>query len=101
MSQAGKDTRSAAENARDTEGIVGSPKHDGYVPTPEAEAGHQRAAHGEITSEEAIGIFIDRALNQDMKKIDIAADWSRATWGRPVQQRADVVFLAPGASVSA
>ena len=65
MSQAPKDTRSAAEKARDTAGIVGSLKHEGYVPTPEAEAVHQRVARGEITAEEAIKIFRDRALNQD------------------------------------
>jgi len=60
-----KDTRSAAEKARDTTGIVGNLKHEGYVPTPEAEAVHQRVARGEITTEEAIKIFRDRALNQD------------------------------------
>lgn len=32
---------------------------------PDAEAVHQRIARGEITSEEAIKIFCDRALNQD------------------------------------
>jgi hypothetical protein len=46
MSQAPKDTRSAAEKARDTAGIIGSLKHEGYVPTPEAEAVHQRVARG-------------------------------------------------------
>ena len=65
MSEAPKDTRSAAEKARDTAGIVGNLKHEGYVPTPEAEAVHQRVARGEITTEEAIKIFRDRALNQD------------------------------------
>jgi Antitoxin VbhA len=65
MSQTPKDTRSAAEKARDTAGIVGSLKQEGYVPTPEAEAVHQRVARGEITSEEAIRIFRDWALNQD------------------------------------
>jgi hypothetical protein len=65
MSQAPKDTRSAAEKARDTAAIVGSLRHEGYVPTPEAEAVHQRVARGEITSAEAIRIFRDRALNQD------------------------------------
>ena len=59
------DARSATEKARDTAGIVGSLKHEGYVPTPEAEAMHQRVARGEITSEEAIKIFRDRALNQN------------------------------------
>jgi type V secretory pathway adhesin AidA len=73
MSQASKDTRSAAEKARDTAGITGSLKQEGYVPTPEAEAVHQRVARGDITSEQAIRIFRDRALNQDMKKTDIAA----------------------------
>jgi hypothetical protein len=65
MSQAPKDTRSAADKARDTAGIVGNLKHEGYVPTPEAEAVHQRVARGEITTEEAIKIFRDLALNQD------------------------------------
>jgi hypothetical protein len=60
-----KDTRSAAEKARDAAGIVGNLKHEGYVPTPESEAVHQRVARGEITTEEAIKIFRDRALNQD------------------------------------
>ena len=44
MSQASKDTRSAAEKARDTACIIGSLKHEGYVPTPETEAIHQRAS---------------------------------------------------------
>jgi hypothetical protein len=61
MSRAPKDARSAAEEARDTAGIVGSLKHEGYVTTPEAEAVHQRVARGEITSEEAIRVFRDRA----------------------------------------
>jgi Antitoxin VbhA len=65
MSKSSKHMRSAAEKARDTAGIVGNLKHEGYVPTPEAEAVHQRVARGEITTEEAIKIFRDRALNQD------------------------------------
>jgi hypothetical protein len=65
MSRAPKDTRSAAERARDTAGIVGSLKHEGYVPTAEAEAIHQRVARGEITQEQAIEIFRERALKQD------------------------------------
>ena len=65
MSKAPKDSRSAAEKARDTAGVVGNLKHEGYVPTPEAEAVHQRVARGEITTEEAIKIFRDRGLNQD------------------------------------
>lgn len=65
MSRAPKDTRSAAEKARDTAGIVGSLKHEGYVPTAEAEAIHQRVARGEITQEQAIEIFRERALKQD------------------------------------
>jgi Antitoxin VbhA len=65
MSKPSKDTRSAAEKARDTAGIVGNLKHEGYVPTPEAEAVHSQVARGEITTEEAIKIFRDRALDQD------------------------------------
>ena len=65
MSKPSKDTRSAAEKARDTAGIVGNLKHEGYVQTPEAEAVHDQVARGEITTEEAIKIFRDRALNQD------------------------------------
>jgi hypothetical protein len=62
MSQASKDTRSVAERARDTAGIIGSLKHEGYVPTPETEAIHQRAERGEITTDELIEIFRQRAL---------------------------------------
>jgi hypothetical protein len=65
MSQAPKDTRSAAEKARDTAEIVGSWKLEGYAPTPEAEAIHQQVARGEITTEEAIEIFRQRALKLD------------------------------------
>ena len=65
MNSALKDSRSAAEQARDTAGIIGSLKHEGYVPTPEAEAIHQRADRGEITSEEAIELFRQRALEMD------------------------------------
>jgi hypothetical protein len=57
-----KISRSAAERARDTAGIIGSLKHEGYVPTPDAEAEHHRVARGEITTEEAIAIFREHAL---------------------------------------
>lgn len=67
MSQAPKDIRSAAEKARDTAGIVGSLKHEGYVPTPEAEAVHQRVARGEITGDEAIAIFRQHGLQRARK----------------------------------
>jgi hypothetical protein len=65
MSRAPKDTRSAAEKARDTAGIIGSLKHEGYVPNPEDEAIHQKAERGEITSAEAIAIFRERALERE------------------------------------
>jgi hypothetical protein len=71
MSQARKDTRSAAEMARDTAAIVGSLRHEGYVPTPEAEAVHQRVARGEIASEEAIAIFRERALERERKALAV------------------------------
>jgi hypothetical protein len=67
MSQAPKDTRSAAEKARDTASIVGSLKHEGYVPNAEDEAIHQQALRGEITSEEAIAIFRERGLQRERK----------------------------------
>ena len=67
MRQAPKDTRSPAEKARDTAGIIGSLMHEGYVPTPETEAIHQRAERGEITTEEVIAIFRERALEQERK----------------------------------
>ena len=38
MNHAPNYTRSAAGRARDTARIIGSLKHEGYVPTPEAEA---------------------------------------------------------------
>ena len=67
MSILSKDARLAAERARDTAGIIGSLKHEGYVPTPEAECVHAQVARGEITSEEAIAIFRERALALDRK----------------------------------
>ncbi len=68
MGQASKYTRSAAEKARDTAGIIGSLKHEGYVPTPETEAIHQRAERGEITTDELIEIFRQRALKIEAKQ---------------------------------
>jgi hypothetical protein len=62
MRQAPKDTRSAAQKARDTASIIGSLKHEGYVPNAEDEAVHQQAERGEITTEEAIATFRERAL---------------------------------------
>jgi hypothetical protein len=69
MSQAPKDTRSAAQKALDTAGIIGSLMHEGYVPNPEDEAIHQKAQRGEITSEEAIAIFRERALERERKAL--------------------------------
>ena len=67
MAGAPKDTRTPAEKARDTCNIVANLMHEGYVPTPEAEAVHAQVARGEITSEEAIAIFRQRALEFDRK----------------------------------
>jgi hypothetical protein len=69
MSQAPKDTRSAAQKALDTAGIIGSLMHESYVPNPEDEAIHQQAQRGEITSEEAIAIFRERALERERKAL--------------------------------
>jgi Antitoxin VbhA len=69
MSQTPKDTRSAAEKARDTAGIIGSLMHEGYVPNPEDEVIHQQAERGEITTEEAIAIFRERALERERKAL--------------------------------
>jgi Antitoxin VbhA len=68
MSQASKDTRSAAEKVRDTACIIGSLKHEGYIPTPETEAIHQRAERGEITTDELVEIFRQRALKIEAKQ---------------------------------
>jgi hypothetical protein len=69
MSQAPKDTRSAAQKARDTASIIGSLMHEGYVPNPEDEAIHQQAERGEITTEEAIAIFREDALERERKAL--------------------------------
>ena len=69
MNQATKDTRTPDEKARDTEGIIGSFKHEGYVPNPEDEAIHQRAERGEITTEQLIAIFRERALERERKAL--------------------------------
>jgi Antitoxin VbhA len=52
--------------ARDTASIVGSLMHEGYGVTPEAEAIHAQVARGEITTEEAIEIFRERAVQLDV-----------------------------------
>ena len=67
--------RSEAERARDSQRIIGSLMHEGYVVTPEAEAVHQRVECGEITSEEAIAIFLERALELDRKLTRQRTDW--------------------------
>ncbi len=66
-SSARKDSRSAAERARDTAGTIGSLKHESYVPTREAEAIHRHAARGEITEYELIEIFRPRALQMQVE----------------------------------
>jgi Antitoxin VbhA len=65
MGRAPKDTRTPAERARDTAGIIGSFMHEGYVPNPEDEDIHQQAERAEITTEEAIAIFRERALERE------------------------------------
>ncbi len=75
MSQAPKDNRSAAQKARDTAGIIGSLKHEGYVPNAEDEAIHQQAERGEITSEEAIAIFRKRALERERAARVVTDNW--------------------------
>jgi hypothetical protein len=69
MSQAPKDTRTPAQKARDTAGIIGSFEHEGYVPNPEDEAIHQQAQRGKITTEEAIAIFRERAIERERKAL--------------------------------
>lgn len=57
-----KRTRSAAEKARDTGAIIGNLRHEGYAPSAEEEAVHQRVARGELSAEQAIAIFRERGL---------------------------------------
>ena len=52
---------------RDTAGIIGSLKHEGYVPTPEAEAIHAQVAAGVLTTSQAIEIFRERAVALDAR----------------------------------
>jgi len=59
------DVRSAAELARDTAGIVGSLRHEGYVPSAAAEAIHAQVAAGQLTTAQAIEIFRARAVQLD------------------------------------
>ena len=64
-----KDARSDAEKARDTAGIVGSLKHEGYVHNADDEAIHQKVKRGEITSDEAIELFAQRGLERERKAL--------------------------------
>ena len=43
--------------------------HEGYVPNAEDEAIHQQAERGEITTEEAIAIFRERAHERERKAL--------------------------------
>lgn len=61
MSNHRKPIRSAAEKARDTAAIIGSMRHEGYAPTADEEAIHQRVASGEITRDQAKAIFLEQA----------------------------------------
>ena len=69
MSKPSKDDRSPAGKAGATARIVGSLKHEGYVPNAEDEAIHQQALRREITSEEAIAIFRERGLKREQKAL--------------------------------
>lgn len=73
MTSSRKPRRSAAEKARDTASIIGNLKHEGYDPTAEEEAVHQRVTAGEITREQAIAIFRERALATDQALADAQA----------------------------
>jgi antitoxin VbhA-like protein len=64
-----KDSRTPAEKARATARIIGSLKHEGYVPNAEDEAVHQQALRGEITSDEAIALFRKRGLEREQKAL--------------------------------
>jgi len=48
--------------------------HEGYVPTPEAEVIHSQVSRGEITSEEAIEVFRQRALELDRKLSQVQSE---------------------------
>jgi hypothetical protein len=61
--------RTPAEKVGATARIIGSLKHEGYVPNAEDEAIHQRALRGEITSAEAITIFRERGLKREQKAL--------------------------------
>ena len=69
MSKPSKDHRTPAEKAAATARIVGSLRHEGYVPNAEDEAIHQQALRGEITSEEAIAIFRERGLKREQRHL--------------------------------
>jgi len=59
----------AAQKAGGTTRIVGSLKHEGYVPNSEDEAIHQQALRGDITSEQSIAIFRKRGLERAQKAL--------------------------------
>ena len=69
MSKPSKDDRTLAEKVGATARIIGSLKHEGYVPNAEDEAIHQRALRGKISSAEAITIFRERGLKREQKAL--------------------------------
>ena len=63
MSQTPKDTRFAAEKARDTAGIIGSFIHEGYVPILEDEAIHQRPSGAKSRPRRPLRFFANAPLS--------------------------------------
>ena len=62
MSQAPKDTRTPAEKVRDTAGIIGSFKHEGYVPNPEDEAHSSTGRAGAKSRPKKLSRYFANAL---------------------------------------
>jgi len=73
MSQAPKDTRTPPKKPAIPLASSGSLMHEGYVPNPEDEAIHQRAELGEITTEQVIAIFRERALSGSERRWSASA----------------------------
>jgi hypothetical protein len=68
MSQAPKDTRTPAEKARDTAGIIGSLMHEGYVPNPEDEAIHQGPSGAKSPPSNSSLFFANAPLSESERR---------------------------------
>jgi len=103
MSQAPKDTRTPAEKARDTAGIIGSFKHEGYVPNPEDEPFIKWRSGAKSRPSNSSQFFANAPLSESERRALLPITGGIVTeLKNPLDERAlDRLMLTTGAAVAA